>query len=567
MVGTEIALQCSSFTYTLDKGLPLRHTIEPVLSETNRRCQIHGADCLGHIERVGANTFLPVFMTKSSDDRQHPLMRLKSMCLSNRCTIDDYRSEVVKYMRSKTGYLRNMNSIVVEGSLKMVISPTSHSLDSIVYIPQHIAESTKVPDIINGVVTESCVNDGDYGILVRQPVLWHGGIRPCKIRVIPYEANTSKKWDSNCSMKLPISMCSTFGADFDGDEMSLFPVKSKKAIDECKASLWDNEMDSPYSHSGYGSLVGSRHYGTQSKSNAMALASTICWTDRLKGYKATRHHAKWMTSSSSVIKMKERSVCARDFALRAMKSMSSSCTKSSLQSDIGATSRRSKLGAERIYLDSNRCVRCQNGNYSTLIPRESVHVPNVLDGYFGNPTVRAVSKLCRASMQITLKVKSSSSVSDTSPTLSLLSGGSNWLCIMKSGSIDVVNKYHRLDHSKMEVTCSLYDISKSPEFVRHGLVQAFIRIVCKESRCQLDPAEYQCLFYLIIFICGTKPSAESGIESNISKFYGEFSTIPRWNMCYVDEKYITYCGLSKTSSTLVEHMMLGNTRGMSSICQ
>ena len=33
---------------------------------------------------------------------------------------------------------------------------------------------------------------------------------------------------------------------------------------------------------------------------------------------------------------------------------SSSTAKSSLQSDIGATSRRSKLGAERVFLDKER---------------------------------------------------------------------------------------------------------------------------------------------------------------------------------------------------------------------
>ena len=67
-------------------------------------------------------------------------------------------------MRGKTGYLRNMNSIVVEGSLKMVISPARHSE---MYIPKCVAESTKVPKVVNGVI-ESCVEDGDYGIFSGQ---------------------------------------------------------------------------------------------------------------------------------------------------------------------------------------------------------------------------------------------------------------------------------------------------------------------------------------------------------------------------------------------------------------
>ncbi len=82
-------------------------------------------------------------------------------------------------MRSKTGYIRSMNSIVVEGSLKMVISPAPHCDETIVYIPHHIASSTKVPHVENGIVVSSPIKDGDYGILVRQPVLWHGGARSC----------------------------------------------------------------------------------------------------------------------------------------------------------------------------------------------------------------------------------------------------------------------------------------------------------------------------------------------------------------------------------------------------
>ena len=71
-------------------------------------------------------------------------------------------------MRGKTGYLRNMNSIVVEGSLKMVISPARHNSEkSVVYIPKCVAESTKVPKVVNGVI-ESCVEDGDYGIFSGQ---------------------------------------------------------------------------------------------------------------------------------------------------------------------------------------------------------------------------------------------------------------------------------------------------------------------------------------------------------------------------------------------------------------
>ncbi len=58
--------------------------------------------------------------------------------------------EVTKQMRSKTGRIRAMNSITVEGSLKMVISPRPHNDESTVYIPQRIANAMRIPEVING---------------------------------------------------------------------------------------------------------------------------------------------------------------------------------------------------------------------------------------------------------------------------------------------------------------------------------------------------------------------------------------------------------------------------------
>ncbi len=187
-----------------------------------------------YIESDGTHIFMPTTMTWSSANRVHPLMKLKQDCVDGLADIHSYRMEVVKQMRSKTGHVRAMNSITVEGSLKMVISPRPHNDESTVYIPQHIANAMRVPEVVNGRVVACPVRDGDYGILVRQPVLWHGGIRPCVIRVTPNTAHTPETWDVDCSMGLPISMCSTFGADFDGDEMSLFPVRTPKAMEECK---------------------------------------------------------------------------------------------------------------------------------------------------------------------------------------------------------------------------------------------------------------------------------------------------------------------------------------------
>ena len=166
--------------------------------------------------------------------------------------------------------------------------------------------------------------------------------------------------------------------------------------------------------------------------------------------------------------------------MESMRSVSSSTTKSTLQSDTGATSRRSKLGAERVYLDRNACMRCQSGAFSTLITTQGTLLPDPKDGYFGNPTVRAISKLCRASMQITLKAKSSTSVSDVSPTLSLLSGSSKWLHVLNDGTTNTSCMPYQGSYQDIDVTCSLFDVSRASCAHRTSLLKSFISITCLE---------------------------------------------------------------------------------------
>ena len=121
-----------------------------------------------------------------------------------------------------------MNSIKVEGSVKMVISVGNSGQEGTVTIPATIARSTLVPVMHNGVVKYSMIRHGDYGILVRQPCLWPGGIQAVKTAVSEEQPPTSdsRSWNVDWTMRLPPEMCAPYAADFDGDEMSLFPLPS-----------------------------------------------------------------------------------------------------------------------------------------------------------------------------------------------------------------------------------------------------------------------------------------------------------------------------------------------------
>ena len=89
-----------------------------------------------------------------------------------------------------------------------------------------------------------------------------------------------------------------------------------------------------------------------------------------------------------------------------MLEMSVACSKSSLQSDVGSTSRRSTLGAERLSIEYNRCLNKVTPTGTVLLAEYCLKGFHRDKGTFGNPCVRVISKLVSASMQITLNVKS-----------------------------------------------------------------------------------------------------------------------------------------------------------------
>ncbi len=77
---------------------------------------------------------MPSIMTQSSMVVEHTLMAAKKQRFDGTISSQEYKDEVVKDMRSKKGYVMSMNSITVEGYLKMVISPTVHCHESTVFM-------------------------------------------------------------------------------------------------------------------------------------------------------------------------------------------------------------------------------------------------------------------------------------------------------------------------------------------------------------------------------------------------------------------------------------------------
>ena len=111
-----------------------------------------------------------------------------------------------------------------------------------------------------------------------------------------------------------------------------------------------------------------------------------------------------------------------DFGGTAILKASASCSKSPSKICVTSILHPSKLGAERIFIDSLHLPTAKvHGIYRTHLI--CIHdYMNWAKVWLVNPCIMAVSKLCSAIMQMMLKVNSRGSVESLYPTLSILEG-------------------------------------------------------------------------------------------------------------------------------------------------
>ena len=141
-------------------------------------------------------------------------------------------------MRGKKGLVRYMNTMTVEGSVKVVISKWKYTNEGYISIPEYIARNDSVLRLESGICNLHTIKYGDHGIIVRQRCLWTGSIQPVRVKLTPAEMYYSGNWGVKASIKFPISMCTPFGADYDGGEMTIFIVTYHNDISECKIFKW-----------------------------------------------------------------------------------------------------------------------------------------------------------------------------------------------------------------------------------------------------------------------------------------------------------------------------------------
>ena len=271
-------------------------------------------------------------------------LKIDKHILDNKCfnAMKQLITQTCKYELVPPGILRATSKMTVQGSVRMVISPSVSCINNSVHIPKYIADKCVVPVINGNHFYASTLSKCKYAVLVRQPCMWSGGIQPVRITISSPIYDKDQQRDVNSSIRIPLCMCTPFGADFDGDEMTIFGIQGLQSEKECEAFQWDHARYNPYDEDDYYKIVSRDSQVVQSCANTIAICTTICWTDRITSVAANNVHKKWMTTVSGVIGM-TTSYSVRDLIQKSTQSTNNLDTLKYIRSSMFGTFKQFKL--------------------------------------------------------------------------------------------------------------------------------------------------------------------------------------------------------------------------------
>lgn len=215
----------------------LHTTLAHNSSEYYSKCNKH-VNCAGHMmltpqgELMMPSTFSALVGTVENQYAKSSRLLLER---DTRYNYTHYKTSIRKAMLTKRGVMRSgIMGGEVECSARLVIAPLWCQGRNVLALPKALFKSMCVvhkPVVkVDGEYIEAAtfgtrlIVPGDYAIVVRAPSLWYGNIQP--MRLI--------SWHHSC-IGFPVSNCEDYHADFDGDEVHVYPLADKGSIDEAKA--------------------------------------------------------------------------------------------------------------------------------------------------------------------------------------------------------------------------------------------------------------------------------------------------------------------------------------------
>ncbi|KAJ3318124.1 hypothetical protein HDV06_000804 [Boothiomyces sp. JEL0866] len=194
------------------------------------------SNCIGHLQAindmcVGFPSFCTVDDEELLDKRGYANRRLFSEEISSK----DFCDTIMQTFLGKNGMFRaGLLSFRPLTSCRGVASLVETPDPNIIFLPRKWMNNMQIPvrlevpneKLRSPYYTFRQATDGDYGIVLRCPVILIGSVQPVKIY----------GWD-NYSVGCNANLCERMNLDFDGDEVHVCIVSSTKSVNEVKEAI------------------------------------------------------------------------------------------------------------------------------------------------------------------------------------------------------------------------------------------------------------------------------------------------------------------------------------------
>ena len=107
-------------------------------------------------------------------------------------------------MRGRRVLVIYMNTMTVNGGVKMVISQWKATNEVYISIPEYLDMNTSLIRLESGICNPYTIKYGDCSNIAIQPCLWAGSIQPIILKLTPAYMEYIRTWDVDTSIIFPI---------------------------------------------------------------------------------------------------------------------------------------------------------------------------------------------------------------------------------------------------------------------------------------------------------------------------------------------------------------------------
>lgn len=392
-----------------------------------RKCPVH-EDCLSHMCKLSSGVILPPqSLAIDTPVIRNDVARAASFAFQGSSMFHKDKSKKILFdaMKAKTGRMRSgILNCHVDGSLRMVITP--HTYDHrIIFIPEYLRDKWKVVGFNEETqrYVSSCVNEGDRAIALRPPTLHQESVQPVILSF----------WKKTCIGISP-KLVGPFKGDYDGDEMHIYVVRSKEAIEECEQ--WMNTPHKTLDRA-FVKYKSSKLYDGDDSTMGYMKHSTLSFKQIRDGIDPPLFAEESRTRMEHISGLRKRfdtQWCDENFIEDSIRGMADTNKQQLSQPIVGDMSRIARIAASCL-------IQADNGDFQIIAEDGSHTMTNVsLDDNAGNTAVRAISTVCAASQQSALD--SHRAKDDKMPAHDLINDlimGSPNTFVVINGSRDIVS--------------------------------------------------------------------------------------------------------------------------------